>query len=182
MDKLFKTLSILAAIPLLIAACGAWVVQAEPAGNVTTASYPVVLGKSLNDQEVVNFIASNDCSPAHQFQLCKDAGMALWTDSDQIVKTVYMYSGNADGFRRYRGELPFGLSFYDPMWRVEDKLRGLEADETSQPPWRAGLPDEASSPDHMHYWAVYKRFGMTVIYNSPSADEDAYIYAILVSK
>ena len=46
----------------------------------------------------------------------------------------------------------------------------------------AGVPDEASSPDHIHYWAVYKQLGMTVIYNSPGADEDAYIYAILLSK
>jgi hypothetical protein len=31
------------------------------------------------------------------------------------------------------------------------------------------------------YWAVYKRCGMVVIYNSPFADVDAYIYAILVN-
>ena len=48
--------------------------------------------------------------------------------------------------------------------------------------WNAGLPDEASSPDHIHYWAVYKELGLTVIYNSPGVDEDAYIYAILLSK
>jgi hypothetical protein len=47
----------------------------------------------------------------------------------------------------------------------------------------AGLPDEGSSPDHLHYWATYKQVGMTIIYNSPSPEyEDATIYAILVSK
>jgi hypothetical protein len=40
---------------------------------------------------------------------------------------------------------------------------------------QASLPDEAGSPDHMHYWAMYKRLGMMVMYNSPGADEDAYI-------
>jgi hypothetical protein len=44
------------------------------------------------------------------------------------------------------------------------------------------LPDEGSSPDHFHYWAVYKHLGMTIIYNSPFVDEDATIYAILVSR
>ena len=103
--------------------------------------------------------------------------MALWADSDQVVRTVYLYAGGTNGFKRYRGDLPFGLIFYDPMWRVQEKLKNLNADDSFQ----AGLPDEANSPDHMHYWAVYKRFGMTIIYNSPFADEDAYIYAILIS-
>jgi len=61
---------------------------------------------------------------------------------------------------------------------VEEKLRDLNADDTLQ---RAGLPDEIGAPDHIHYWAIYNRLNMTVIYNSPSADEDAYIYAILVN-
>jgi hypothetical protein len=184
MNKRFKSLNILAVITLFITACGAQGVQAQSEKQAApktaiAAIYEVVLGKALTDKEVVDFIASNNCSSISQFQLCKDAGMALWTDSSQIVKTVYLYSGNADGFRRYQGDLPFGLSFYDPMWRVEEKLRDLDSADALQ---QAGLPDEAGSPDHMHYWAVYKRLGMTVIYNSPAADEDAYIYAILVSK
>ncbi len=108
--------------------------------------------------------------------------MAFWIDPNQIVDTVYLYSRNAEGFRKYKGKLPFGLTFYDPMWQVEQKLRNLNDDDTSQAAWNAGLPDEASSPDHIHYWAFYKELGMTVIYNCPGADEDAYIYAILLSK
>jgi len=70
---------------------------------------------------------------------------------------------------------------YDPMWQVQQRLSNLN-DEDQATAWTTGLPDEASSPDHIHYWAVYKELGMTVIYNSPGADEDAYIYAILLSK
>jgi hypothetical protein len=55
-------------------------------------------------------------------------------------------------------------------------------DDALQPTSLAGLPDEGSSPDRMHYWAVYKRLNITIVYNSPLADEDAYIYAILVTK
>jgi hypothetical protein len=46
---------------------------------------------------------------------------------------------------------------------------------------KAGLPDESSSPDHIHYWALYKQAGITIIYNSPVADEDANMYAIVIS-
>lgn len=181
MSTLRKTLVIFSAISLLIGACGGHTVQAEPAeaNQGPAISYQVVLGKSLHDKEVTDFIASNHCTPAAEYQLCKDAGMALWSDTDQIVKTVYLYSGNVDGFRRYRGQLPFGLSFYDPMWRVEEKLMDLDSANTL---YQAGLPDEEGSPDHMHYWAMYKRLGMTVMYNSPGVDEDAYIYAIVVSQ
>jgi hypothetical protein len=180
MNKLFKPVILLAAISVFAVACDPQAVQAEPEeSTLPVATYQTVLGKSLNDKDVADFIANNNCSNASQFQLCQDVGMALWADLDQIVKMVYLYSGNADGFKRYRGELPFGLTFYDPMWRVEEKLGNQNVDDSFQ---QAGLPDEASSPDHMHYWAVYKQLGMTVIYNSPAADQDAYIYAVLVSK
>lgn len=105
--------------------------------------------------------------------------MALWIDANEIVKVVYLYAGDADGFRRYRGPLPYGLSFYDPMWRVQEKL--VDPD-SSNALYQAGMPDETASPDHMHYWAVYERLNMTVIYNSPGKDEDAYIYAIVMSQ
>ncbi|HET9905475.1 MAG TPA: hypothetical protein VFQ23_02505 [Anaerolineales bacterium] len=154
------------------------------AKGVAVTSYQTVLGKLLNDKDVANFIATNHCTSAAEFKVCKEAGMALWVDTSQIVKMVYMYSGNSDAFRRYRGPLPFGLSFYDPMWRVKEKLRGLNVDDSLslQDSWQAGLPDEEGSPDHIHYWAIYKRYGMTVLYNSAGYDEDAYIYAIVVGE
>jgi hypothetical protein len=179
MNKLFQPFVLLAAISVFAVACNLQAVQAEPEEvAVPVAAYQTVLGKSLNDKDVADFIANNNCSSASQFQLCKDAGMALWINASQIVQMVYLYAGISDGFKRYRGKLPFGLSFYDPMWKVEEKLREPNADDTLQ---RAGLPDEMGSPDHIHYWAIYNRLNMTVIYNSPGADEDAYIYAILVN-
>lgn len=103
--------------------------------------------------------------------------MALWADTDEIIKMVYLYAGDADSFRRYRGELPHGLTFYDPMWRVQEKLMDPAS---ANPLYQAGLPDETGTPDHMHYRAVYKELGMTVMYNTPGEDEDAYIYAVVV--
>ncbi len=174
---------VLAVLSLLLMGCSPQLAQLEPKANSVpeAASYQAVLGKSLSDKDVVDFIAINNCSSVAEFQLCKDAGMAFWIDPNQIVDTVYLYSRNAEGFRKFRGKLPFGLTFYDPMWQVQQKLSNLNEDDQATA-WNTGLPDEASSPDHIHYWAVYKELGMTVIYNSPGADEDAYIYAILLSR
>jgi hypothetical protein len=174
---------VLAVLSLLLVGCSPQVAPLEPKANSVpeTASYQAVLGKPLSDKDVTEFMVANNCSSEAQFQVCKDAGMAFWIDSNQIVDTVYLYSRNAEGFRKFRGKLPFGLTFYDPMWQVQEKLSSLNGDDQATA-WNAGLPDEAGSPDHIHYWAFYKELGMTVIYNSPGADEDAYIYAILLSK
>ncbi len=75
--------------------------------------------------------------------------------------------------------MPYGLTFYDPMWLVEEKLSALDKDSQSQ---KIKQPDETSSPDHIHYWATYKQLGLVVVYDTGIADPDAYIYAVLVSK
>jgi hypothetical protein len=182
MNKLFKTLSMLTAIAFFAIACAPQIVsvaQAAPA----EASYQAMLGKSVRDQAVADFIASNDCTQSGAFQLCRPAGLALWTDANQVVKTAYLYPSNSNGFVAYRGELPLGLAPNDTMASVEQKLGGLKEVHAPQAGWEPGLPDEGSSPDHIHYWAVYKRFGVTIIYNSPSPDDkNASIHAILVSK
>lgn len=174
MNKLYGYLCVLAVITLSINACAMQSVQAER-GASKSLTYKDVLGKSLLDETVADFIASNNCSRAHKFLLCKAAGMALWMDSNQMIETVYLYLNNEDGFEPYQGELPFGLKFYDTMGAVEYKMK-------NQGLGNAGLPDTASVPDHMHYRATYHQVGITVMYNSPFADEDATIYAILVNK
>lgn len=174
---------VLAVLSLLLIGCSLQATQMEPKTNSVpeAASYQAVLGKSLNDKDVADFMAIHNCYSEAQFQVCQDAGIAFWIDPNRIVDTVYLYSRNAEGFRKFKGKLPFGLTFYDPMWQVQQKLSSLNEDDQATA-WDTGLPDEASSPDHIHYWAVYKELGLTVIYNSPGADEDAYIYAILLSK
>jgi hypothetical protein len=175
MKRLYRLLCVSNVVLWFITACSAQTVQGEqiPPKPVT---YTDVLGKSLNDKAVTDFLASNNCSSAAQFQLCEDVGVALLIGSEQKVETVYLYLNNADGFVPYKGELPFGLKFYDTMGAVEHKLK-------RQGVGSAGLPDSVETPDHLHCWATYQQAGMTIIYNSPSAeDEDATIHAILVSK
>jgi|KBSSwiStaDraftv2_1062776.scaffolds.fasta_scaffold1292380_1 hypothetical protein len=49
--------------------------------------------------------------------------------------------------------------------------------------WEPGLPDQSLTTDHIHYWAIYNRFGVTGIYKSASsADRSATIQALIVNK
>jgi hypothetical protein len=181
MNKLFTILSILVAIALFTTACGAQIAQAaEPAP--AAVGYRAILGKSVSEQAVADFIASN-CNQSGSFQYCQPAGLALWTDSNQIVRLVYLYINNAEGFATYKGELPLGLSSNDTMGDVEYQLGGLKEVHAPQAGWEPGLPDEGYSRDLTYYWAIYRRFGMTVIYNTPAAtDKAATIHAIVISE
>ena len=184
MNKRFQILSILAALALFATACGAQVVQAQQAQAAPkAAAYEAVLGKSLHDKDVADFIVSNNCSSTGQFQLCNAAGVALQVGQGQKVETVYLYPNKTDDFSAYRGALPLGLAFNDTMADVEDWFGQPKVPQAPQAGWQLGLPDQSGTPDRAHYWAIYERFGLTIIYNSPSAtDNGATIHAILVSK
>jgi len=183
MNKLFTTLSFLAAIVLFATACIPAVVEVAKAAPAEV-SYQAVLGKPLSDDNVASFIASNDCSSAaSQFQLCQEAGVVLWIDPNQKVNTVYLYTDASNDFAAYRGELPFNIDANDSMADVEQKLGQPKVEHAPQAGWEPGLPDAGASPDHLHYWAVYERFGVTIVYNTPSAnDKNAAIHSILVTK
>jgi hypothetical protein len=181
MNKLFTTFSILVAIALFTTACGAQIAQAaEPAP--VAVGYQAILGKSVSEQPVANFVDSN-CTQSGSYQFCRSAGLALWTDKNHIVRLAHLYINNAEGFATYKGELPFGLAANDTMADVEWKLGSPKEVHAPQAGREPGLPDEGYSRDLTYYWAIYKRFGLTVIYNTPAAnDKDATIYAILISK
>ena len=177
MNALYHVFGMLAVFSLLVSGCAARPAQAgqsEPRAP-KIAVYESILGKPLTDSAVAEFSAANQCSRAGQFLLCNAAGMALWTDSNQVVETVYLYLNKVDGFEPYQGELPYGLKFYDIMEAVEYKLK-------KQGVGKDGLPDEGVTPDHLHYWATYHQARMTILYNSHFPDEDASIYAILLSR
>lgn len=181
MNRYFKPLSLLAAMAFLAAACAPSAVNVAQAAP-EEVSYRAMLGRPLSDQTVTDFIASNNCAPSGSFHICQPAGLALWTDADRTVKTVYLYVSNTEGFAPYKGELPLGLATADTMADVEEKLGQPREVHAPQAGWVPGLPDEGGSPDRMHYWAVYERFGITIVYNSPIAnDKNASIHAILVN-
>ena len=174
-------LVILAALALFATACSAQVARAEPAAP-KAATYEAMLGESVNKKAVADFIASN-CTPSGSLQVCQPAGLALWTDADQIVRIAYLYIDNAEGFAAYKGKLPFGLTANDTMADVEYKLGHPKVIHAPQAGWEPGLPDEGYSRDHTTYLAIYKRFGLALVYNTPaSIDKGATIKVILISK
>ena len=185
MNKSLPILSICIAVTLFIAAYGALLVQAQSAAPAASnaAAYEAILGKSLTDKDVDDFIVRYGCSSKGQFQLCNDAGVALWIGQDQKVETVYLYPKPIHDFGAYKGALPLGLSPGDTLASVEHKFGQPRLEHAPQVGRVLGLPDEYGTPDYLHHWSMYKRFGLTIVYNSPSAtDNGATIYAILVSK
>ncbi len=185
MNKFYRSLVILTAFALFATACGAQAVQAQAPERVVpkVATYGAVLGKSLNDKDVADFMASNYCSGVGQVQLCPSIGLAFWVDPSQRIKTVYLYASESSLNAAYKGELPFGLTMHDTMATVEQKFGQPKEIHAPQAGWEPGLPDKTGTTDHVYYWAAYERFGVTIVYNTPSAsDKSATIYAILVSK
>ena len=179
MNRLSILLRLLTGISLLMSGCRIQAPHVGPAESDTSKMVPVyqlVLGRSLDDVVVRNYLTTHHCSSATSFALCQEAGVAFLLDSNQVVEAVYLYLNQVEGFAPYQGELPFGLKYYDIMDAVVYKL-------SRQRIGQRGSPDSGASPDHLHYWAYYDQANMTIIYNSPSPqDEDATIYAILVRR
>jgi len=77
--------------------------------------------------------------------------------------------------------LPYGLTMLDTMASVERRLGQPNVPYAPEAGWEAGLPDFGGSPDHAHYYAVYKRYGVTIVYNPPfSGDKNAVIRSVIV--
>jgi hypothetical protein len=176
MNKLCKLFVSLAAIALFSTSCATQVVQAQPEDQAASkpAPYEALLGKVLTDPGVADFLSSNGCSSAGQFQFCKEVGMALGINSNQVVETVFLYLEDTDGFKAYQGQLPFGLKLNDTRETVEAKFKTRRVG--------TGQANEEGLFDRTHCWALYYAAGMTIIYNSPSADDKgATIHAIIVN-
>lgn len=182
MNRFFKILRLIVFI-MITSSCSTAFFRTEPKEQtaVKVPLYKLLLGKSLTDKVVADFIASNPCTVTMPYIFCKEAGMDLLTDTNQIVVTVFLYLNKASGFvpnegdyTAYKGELPFGLKFYDTLEAVVHKLKQQEVGND-------GLPDSGTIPDRMRYVATYNEAGITIIYNS-GPDEDPMIHAIVVSK
>jgi hypothetical protein len=182
MNPFFKILSFVV-FTFVATSCSTIPFRLEPTKQAAVKAplYELLLGRSLTDKVVADFIDSNDCSVTIPYAFCKGVGMDLLVDSNQTVVSVFIYLNKASGFvpnegdyTAYKGELPFGLKFYDTLEAVEHKLKQQGVGDE-------GRPDSATIPDHMHYVATYNAAGITIVYNS-DRDEDPTIHAIVVSK
>lgn len=182
MNKLFKPLSFVFLIMLAATACSGQVVEAKSVEQPASIApnYQSLVGKSLGSKNVVDFIADNGCTSANQYQLCGSTGIALGMDRDQTVKTVFIFPSGANGFAAFYGELPLNLTWKDNMAAAKQKI-GASADATFLE--EAGLPNESGTPDNIRLWVAYKELGVTLVYNTLSADDNsATIHAILITR
>lgn len=86
-------------------------------------SYRDFLGKTLNDDSVVQFILKNNCFYGMGNYACKSQGIELGvTMVQRRVRTVFMFRQGVEGYKQYKGELPFGLKWTDSAVVVEAKL------------------------------------------------------------
>ncbi|HLO18095.1 MAG TPA: DUF5018 domain-containing protein, partial [Anaerolineales bacterium] len=84
--------------------------------------YQRLLGKTLSDSVVSDFILQNGCQLSGFHYLCKAVGIELSLDSGQKVRTVFMYAQDVDGFQQFTGDLPYGLIWTDTRSTAEGKL------------------------------------------------------------
>jgi hypothetical protein len=159
MRKLYWYCLTLVVSALFITSCSAQSVQAAS----RPAPYEALLGRAWTDQDVIGFIVTNDCSAAGQLRLCHEIGLVLGLDSNGVVETIFLYLEDTDGFTAYQGELPFRLKINDSREAVETKLKEQRVG--------TGVANEEGLFDRTHSWATYYAAGMTIIYNSPSADD-----------
>lgn len=180
MKELYKVLTLLIVVTMLVMLSGVYGVAAHPKLD----SYEDVIHKSLSHSNVGEFLAVNQCSQAGQFYLCQSEGVALWVNKDNIVDKVYLYRGGDHEFKNYHNsELPSEFTFTDTMGTVEQKLGQPKVVFAPQAGWQPGKPDVAGVVGYTHYWATYKGLGITVIYDTNSAsDKSAKIHAVIVDQ
>lgn len=86
-------------------------------------SYKQFLGKTLNDDAVASFIIQNNCTYGMGNYKCKSLGIELGvTMVKRQVRTVFMFRQGVEGYKQYRGEMPFGLKWTDNIAAVEARL------------------------------------------------------------
>jgi len=177
MNKLLKSFSVFVILVFFTSFNRSQTTQAAP----VAIDYEILFYRSLDDRLVANFVASNHCTSSGKFQLCKSAGIAMQVDRHRIIEQIYLYVDGTNGFSVYGGELPFGITHDDTMGIVEQKLGYPRVPQRPDLGWEPRLPDSGRSPDHIHYWATYERLNLTIVYNSPIAqDKNAGIHMILV--
>ena len=176
MNKLFKFFSVLGVIVVLGSVQRVRATQAA-----TPVEYRIILQRSLDDPSVEGFVVDHNCQLVDDFQICPAAGVALHLIQPGAVDQVYLYLNPDKLFERFTGQLPYELAPNDTMADVQRKLGHPKIPTIPLMGWEPGLPDEGATPDHVHYWAIYKAYHLTVVFNTPTPDDpNASIQMIVI--
>jgi hypothetical protein len=144
---------------LFLSACGSSTSDSSSISgernNQQGSTYETLLGKTLDDNVVSDFILQNNCQLSGFHYICKSIGVELSLDSGQRVVTVFMYAQGVDGFDEYTGDLPYGLTWNSTRSDVQGQL---------------GSPN-AQGTETYTSWDAYQDRGVYVDYDSPSAED-----------
>jgi hypothetical protein len=99
-----------------------------------------LVGLEIEDPKVIAVIERHDLEldDSHDGRLSwenEKAGVALVQEGDDKVGTIFLYGGGKDGFARFEGPLPFGLTFGCTRGEVRaeagdpTKVRGASGDD-----------------------------------------------------
>jgi hypothetical protein len=75
-----------------------------------------LLGHSVDEREVREYLAAYGAFPDPEvieddvYWQFYGSGVALLTDRDHVIQTVFLYATGHEGYSGYRGPLPLGLS------------------------------------------------------------------------
>jgi hypothetical protein len=133
------------------------------------------IGRAMGEDPVIHYALWNqevpeDTEETHFYLKWKGKGLELCFSLGNF-HTAWMFNDKVEGFRRYVGELPEGLSFDDDLAAVEKTLGKPEA------VLRDPLEDEPGKKAEVKIDNIYKKKGVCVRFRK-SVKGDTVITAI----
>jgi hypothetical protein len=148
---------------------------AAVASTHNAAPLSSMLGKSINNAQIKVWLSElGACTKAvinrfddSYYYSFKSEGISLcFSNPDNRLTAIILYSEGADHFRQYKGDLPFGLSFQLTRREVESIL---------------GQPEEFGGNGVIEYWTRYSSKGIGVTYKGKgTSDLDLHVHEISI--
>jgi hypothetical protein len=141
-------------------------VATDPTETVDANAPLALLGLTLSDQAVVDFILGNNCVLVGMHYMCRSVGVELSLTTSQKVVTVFLFAEGAEGYKKFKGKLPFGLSWAHTRAQIEANL---------------GAPTASGGGGSMNYWVSYQPRKLGITYKTLSTtDMDATMHNLQV--
>jgi hypothetical protein len=143
--------------------------QPPPVADVPI--YDLLLGKTIDDDEVASFIIDNRCSLSMMHYSCRNIGVELSETTSGRMVSVFLFAEGADKYHEYQGALPENITWTDQRAGIEQML---------------GEPDELGGGEGIEVWASYNpgsfsRYDVTITYNTFDLnDRQARMHHILI--
>lgn len=130
------------------------------------------LGMDINSDEMKTWMAGLGTAQVDKFSTgdyynYKPVGISLLFNPQNQLSSIFFYAEGADGFKEYKGDLPFGLTFKMTRKEIEDSL---------------GMPDSAGGDGVINFWESYDSKGLGISYNTKkTGDMKAKMHDLSIS-